>query len=268
VRIEPFWMGKYEVTGETVEAWLLEWEVVSNRRNNIPGLIVTPAAKRAAEGVGCHMPYAPFCEWDRRQDHPAVTLTSYGAQEFCRWLTLRTGRLYRLPTEAEWEYACRAGASTAYCFGDGAAELGEYAWFAGNCDKPQAVGRKRPNAWGLYDMHGNVAEWVLDEWVADYRSLDVLAGSGGWRPRVSHNRGVARGGDAESPAGELRSASRRDLPEWQEANYNGTVFNGDTDPWRRPYVTGLRVISPVDQRATDNRAQSIPPPQYPKTMGN
>jgi formylglycine-generating enzyme required for sulfatase activity len=268
VKIEPFWMGKYEVTGEMVMAWLVEWQAVSYPPSARTDLVVTAAVKRAATGAPSHRPWAPFCEWNGYQDHPAVTLTSYGAQEFCRWLSLRTGRLYRLPTEAEWEYACRAGSSGAYCFGDDSAKLGEYAWFAGNCDRPQAVGRKKPNAWGLYDMHGNVGEWVLDEWEPDYRSLAVTRGLGGWRRRVSHDRGVARGGDAESTADELRSASRRDLPEWQEVNVNGTMFNGNTDPWRRPYVTGFRVISPVDQRATDDRAESLPPPQYPKFVGN
>ncbi|MFA4987201.1 MAG: formylglycine-generating enzyme family protein [Candidatus Brocadiia bacterium] len=111
----------------------------------------------------------------RGSDLPVETVSWNDAADFCRKLTeleLKHGNLpkgygYRLPTEAEWEYCCRAGSTTDYCFGDDEKLLGDYAWFgeAGYITHP--VGTKMPNAWGLYDMHGNVCEWVWD-WYSDY----------------------------------------------------------------------------------------------------
>ncbi|MCX7020603.1 MAG: SUMF1/EgtB/PvdO family nonheme iron enzyme, partial [Candidatus Sumerlaeota bacterium] len=91
---------------------------------------------------------------------PVENVSWNDAAEFCKKLTQKSGKNYRLPSEAQWEYACRAGAKTAYCFGDSDSGLGDYAWFDGNSGrKTHPVGTKLPNAWGLYDMHGNVWEW-------------------------------------------------------------------------------------------------------------
>jgi len=99
-----------------------------------------------------------------------VSWVSWGdATEFCRRLSEREGRRYRLPTEAEWEYACRAGTNTRWCYGDSESNLKDYAWYEDNSGgEAHQVGQKKPNNWGLYDMHGNLLEWCADWYQEDY----------------------------------------------------------------------------------------------------
>jgi formylglycine-generating enzyme required for sulfatase activity len=104
------------------------------------------------------------------ENRPVEQVSWLDAMEFCRRLSVHTKREYRLPSEAEWEYACRAGTTTAYSFGDNTGELGEYAWYGENSDsQTHPVGQKQPNAFGLYDMHGNVLEWCADDWHDSYK---------------------------------------------------------------------------------------------------
>ena len=130
------------------------------------------------------------------------------ADEFCKKLSQKTGRTVRLPTEAEWEYACRAGSAARYCYGDSGEpnRLGEYAWFADNTNKvrTQPVGGRKPNAWGLYDMHGNVWEWCSDFYADSYPKEPVVDPQG---PAEGLYR-VLRGGSFEDEAGFCRSTYR------------------------------------------------------------
>ncbi|MCA9131696.1 MAG: SUMF1/EgtB/PvdO family nonheme iron enzyme, partial [Planctomycetales bacterium] len=144
---------------------------------------------------------------------PAVTMTQYAAKQYTKWLSKLTGQQYRLPTEAEWEYACRAGSTTAYCFGDDPATLEEYAWFYDNAPTPQEVGKLKPNAYGLHDMHGNVMEWTINGY--NEEGYTALAGKPQPLPFLdtvhwpeSFDNRVVRGGSWQDEAEQLRCAAR------------------------------------------------------------
>ena len=142
--------------------------------------------------------------WGR--DHRPVIYVSWDdAQAYCQWLRQQTGQEYRLLTEAQWEYACRAGSDTAWCFGTEEKQLGDYAWYWENAEqKTHPVGEKRANVWGLHDLHGNVWEWVQD-WYGAYSSEPQQDPSG----PESGARRVCRGGGWDYGADYCRSASRR-----------------------------------------------------------
>ena len=153
---------------------------------------------------------------------PVENVSWEDAQRFCRKLSDQEGGTYRLPTEAEWEYACRAGSKTAYGFGDAKAELAKYAWSLRNSKgETHDVGQKQPNAWGLFDMHGNVFEWCLDRWPAHYSAATQTDPAG---PQKGDRR-VQRGGSWNQTAGACRCAFR------------DPAYPSTTQPW-----TGFRVV--------------------------
>ena len=141
----------------------------------------------------------------RGADRPVEMVSWAAAHEFIEKLNAREARRgYRLPTEAEWEYACRAGSTAAYCFGDDAGELEDYAWWRDNSgEETHPVGLKRPNAWGLHDMHGNVWEWVQD-WYGRYDANPATNPQG---PETGEYR-VLRGGSWSRSSRLCRSAFR------------------------------------------------------------
>jgi formylglycine-generating enzyme required for sulfatase activity len=146
------------------------------------------------------------------EDLPVENVSWDDVQDFLRKLNKRDpGKNYRLPTEAEWEYACRAGSTAKWCFGNDESQLGDYAWYYANADgRTHPVGRKRANAWGLFDMHGNVWEWCQD-WYGNFSSGEVKnptgpisgtgrVGRGGyWGSYSSHARCAYRGSYAPTP---------------------------------------------------------------------
>lgn len=213
VKISPFWMGKYEVTWDQYDAW---GEQMDQRLRK---MLSIEANARDLRVDGVSKPTPPYTDMSfgmGKDRYPAICMTQHAARTFCAWLSAKTGRYYRLPTEAEWEYACRAGTTTAYSFGDDPDELEEHAWFFDNSeDTYQQVGQKQPNAWGLYDMHGNVAEWVLDQYDDQYYAkgdrVDPLN-----IPLTLYPR-VVRGGGWDDDPDRLRSAARKgSSEEWKQ----------------------------------------------------
>jgi len=151
VEIKPVWMGETEVTWDAYEIFYLALDLPEDER---------PKVKSDKEVIRSR-PSVPYSPPDRGWGHegsPAGSMFCREARVYCEWLSKKTGHRYRLPTEAEWEYACRAGGPPVKL--DPAA-LKEVAWFDANAeDQTHPVAKKKPNAWGLYDMLGNVAEWV------------------------------------------------------------------------------------------------------------
>jgi len=142
-------------------------------------------------------------------DVPVRRVTWLDAVAYCKWMSEREGKTVRLPTEAEWEYVCRAGSNEKYFFGHDETLLGEYAWCKENSERvTHNVGTKKPNPWGLYDMYGNVWEWTLDRYVENYEST-ALDGS---HHNVQSEKGMSlRGGAWSAEATNCRSARRINL---------------------------------------------------------
>ena len=207
VEVDSFWMAKYETTWDLYNLFTsrsldnLQPKFNSNNEVNIDVDAVS----------GATTPYVEMSFGMGTDGFPAISMTQLAAKKFCQWLSAITGNFYRLPTEAEWEYACRAGSQSSYFFGDDINELSDYAWFKDNSgNKYQKVGLKLPNNWGLYDMHGNVSEWTLDAYSSTtyLKSLQNLSKNPYTKPLKLYPR-VVRGGSWKNSHYRLRSASRQ-----------------------------------------------------------
>jgi len=204
VRIDPFWIGKYEVSWNEYEKFMID----GGRRNkNGSKKFPDPNDKDIDLISRPTKPYVEMTFGMGKDGYPAISMTQHAALQYCKWLSIQTGHFYRLPTEAEWEYACRAGTKTAYSFGDSAKDLNDYGWFIDNADfQYQKIGKKKPNPWGIHDMHGNVAEWTMDIFSKEGHDPNSLDNP--WiRGRDLYPR-VVRGGSWNDFPDSLRSAAR------------------------------------------------------------
>jgi formylglycine-generating enzyme required for sulfatase activity len=206
VELSAFWMGRCEVTWDEYRIFQDKLDLQARRGDPARR---TPQDAWADAVSRPTPPYVPMDFGMGVEGFPAVCMTQLAAKQYTKWLSMKTGRFYRLPTEAEWEYACRAGTTTAYSFGDDPADLDDHGWYFDNADdRYRKIGAKKANPWGLYDMHGNVAEWVLDRWDAGfYAAHDGLVKDPVAWPADEYPR-VVRGGSWDDDPDALRSAAR------------------------------------------------------------
>ncbi|MFT4155982.1 formylglycine-generating enzyme family protein [Parafilimonas sp.] len=232
VTVDSFWMEEHEVT---YDEYILFADEQADR-NPKPDAITRPSP-----------PYIDFTlGMGKAGGFPANSMSQYAAIMYCKWLYKKTGVFYRLPTEAEWEYAARAGAETSYFFGDDDKRLGDYAWYAANSEnKYHKVMDKKPNAVGLYDMLGNVAEWTLDQYKENYFEEIKTNASDPWLTPTSRHPITLKGGTFKDEAGKLRCAARlkSDL-KWNARDPQiprSKWWNADA-----PFI-GFRIVRPVKQ---------------------
>ncbi|MEP7108872.1 MAG: formylglycine-generating enzyme family protein [Ferruginibacter sp.] len=197
VTIAAFWMGAFEVSRDEFDVF---YKDETTSENSTVDAVTRPSPQYIDLSFGM----------GKEGGYPINSLSQFGALMYCRWLYNKTGVFYRLPTEAEWEYACRAGSTTSFYFGDDETQLDKYAWYEDNSnEKFQKAGLKLPNAWGLYDMLGNVSEWTLDHYedkrmekMPENSENPVIA------PDKSRYPKALRGGGFADEASQLRSANR------------------------------------------------------------
>jgi formylglycine-generating enzyme required for sulfatase activity len=245
VKIAPFWMGQCEITWNEYELFMYPDEERRTRAT-----VPTDAAGDKLADAVTH-PSKPYVEMSfgmGKDNFPAISMTQHAANKYCQWLSAKTGQFYRLPTEAEWEYACRANTTTTYFFGDDAAKLPEYGWFEQNSDfKYQKVGKKKPNPWGLYDICGNVVEWVIDQYDPDfYKQGDAVEP---WNKATKPYPHAVRGGSWDDEATMCRSAARRGSDRsWkmQDPQLPKSVWYFSDAQW-----VGFRIVRPL----------KVPPPE-------
>jgi formylglycine-generating enzyme required for sulfatase activity len=230
VEVSPFWMGTHEVT-------FAEWDAYF-KDNSLP-------QSKTIDGVTRATPQYIDLTWGMGRDgnHPTNSMSQLAAVMYCKWLYSKTGIFYRLPTEAEWEFACKGGA-TGKSLGTDAASLKEYGYFKDNSSGAfHHVGEKKPNALGIFDMLGNLSEWTLDQYDATgYGKLtakDPLATPASKYPRVT------RGGSYLDDAKELRCSNR--IP--SDAKWNQRDPQIPKSKW---WLTdgagvGFRVVRPLKQ---------------------
>ncbi len=230
VYVSAFSMGANEVTYDEYDAFFKD---ESYSRNQTTDAITRPSPPYIDLTLGM----------GKEGGYPANSMSQYGALMYCRWLYKKTGEFYRLPTEAEWEYACRAGAITSFPFGNDTAQLNKYAWYSGDSEnKYHKTGLKQPNAWGFYDMLGNVAEWTLDQYEENYFSLTGAAAQDPLITPTARYPRTLKGGNYQDKPADIQPSSRlKSSLDWNRRDPQiprSRWWNADA-----PFI-GFRIVKP------------------------
>ena len=256
ITVDPMWVAKTEVTWQQYKEYMRMYSVF--KEFEARGERVVDDSNRADAITAPTQLYDPSFTYEYGDDpqQPAVTMTQYAAQQFTKWLSGITGEQYRLPTEAEWEYAARGGTTTAFSWGDDPEQAGEYAWYFDNAfDGAGLVATKKPNPFGLYDMHGNAAEWTVNQYTDDgyqwLKSKQPVKAIDAVKWPTNPWPCVVRGGSWEMDPPDLRSAAR--LPSDDEAwksedpNFPRSPWWFTSDPARGVGFRIFRSLEPLDE---------------------
>ena len=232
VQVDAFWMGIHEISWDVFRPFMLREADIYRDPDALAAAISTPTP-----------PYVEMSFGMGIKGYPAISMTQHAASKYAEWLSAKTGRFYRLPTEAEWEFACRAGSDTAYSFGNDSSQLAEHGWHWENSDgQYRPIGTLEPNAWGLFDMHGNVWEWTLDQYKPTYISTDQIQ-INPWAQANKLYPRVVRGGSWMDDAELLRCGARRGSDEnWkmQDPQLPKSIWYHTDAQW-----LGFRLVRPL-----------------------
>lgn len=244
VTLSPFWMARHEITWEAYEPFMLS--PIPREKNGLPLDFMRAQIENDIEFIARPTPpYHPMTFGMKRDGHPALSMTQHAANKYCQWISFQTGHFYRLPTEAEWEFACRAGKDGNASWGDDSKNAGDYAWFGKATEHYNVPGQKKPNSLGFYDMHGNVMEWTLDQYVPnrrEYFGKDAVVDP--WVKATKPYPHVVKGGHWQHSLDEISAAARhQSTPMWKIADPQRprSLWYHTSTPW-----LGLRVVRPAE----------------------
>ncbi len=261
VEVAPFWMADKEVTWAEYKLYMSMHDTFKQlAKEKLQPITKENEAYVITAPSNLYDPTFTFKQGADPQQ-PAVTMSQYAAKQYTKWISGITGEFYRLPGEAEWEYAARAGTTTPWFFGDDAKQLGDYAWYYDNAsESTQKVGQKKPSPWGLFDIYGNVGEWTLDGFTDDgYKALaakkNLTAVEAIQWPTKLYPR-VIRGGGWDDDAEALRSATRQpsDDDDWraEDPNFPQSPWWFTSEP---ALSVGMRIIRPLQAPELADRAK-------------
>ena len=245
IELSSFWISTYEISWDVYTLFMERNidELPSSFKKGSEVFIDVDGVSSAT------IPYMEMSFGMGTNGYPAINMTQFAASKFCEWLSSITGNYYRLPTEAEWEYACKAVSNSDYYFGDDISILSEYAWYSDNSNGSyHKIGTKKPNALGLYDMHGNVSEWTIDTYSVDkYKNRNTLKNPF----YITKNKypKVIRGGSWNDDATRLKS-SRRDLSTKELQKRDPQIPKSKWWNTDAPYI-GFRIVRPLSTPEDD-----------------